>query len=187
MDTPAPPAPARDVRTQREVNAGSLGHRCGPRSTVEESRLTRGQAPLGCLYPWGSSNPTSTRHSRPTTPFSRELITVPQGSVHSQSPEPSNHPSTWSLSLLSWMGSSRRAGISLKGSHLCLLLGTMTGKRSHPSSHLSMHRPSTYLLTIHPPTIHPSTYPISIHPSTHHLSSSNHTSITRTTIPVLGP
>lgn len=173
----------------------------------------------------------SIRHPRPTTPSFRELITVPQGSVHSQCPEPSSHPSTWSLSLLSQMGSSWRAGTSLKCSPLCLLLSTMPGKRSHPSSHLSMHCPSTYLLTIHPstihpisihpptinpathhppiyhlstyhqsihpPTIHPSTYhpsiihpPIqypSIHPSTHHPSSSNHTSITRTRIPVLGP
>ena len=59
------------VRTQREVNAESVGHRCGPRSTVEESRLTRGRAPLGCLYPWGSSHPTCPHGTLvPPYPFS---------------------------------------------------------------------------------------------------------------------
>lgn len=112
----------------------------------------------------------SIRHPRPTTPSFRELITVPQGSVHSQCPEPSSHPSTWSLSLLSQMGSSWRAGTSLKGSPLCLLLSTMPGKRSHPSTTYpcTVH-PPTYLPSIHPPSIqYPSIHPPSIQPLTTH-------------------
>lgn len=104
-----------------------------------------------------------------SVPPSPPLLTLSSSACHTHSAThgarsvlPSCSPGL--VGLLCWMGGSCRTEPRLASSPLCLLLGTMPGKRGHPS----IHRLSSFHSSAYPPSIHPSLYPTSCHhPSLH--------------------